>query len=72
MLSISPRLLKGAIISLDPNRSEVLRLKRPLIETIKCSIEIDATDQVKRPGFLGEGDAVTIAWRFEELRETDE
>jgi len=77
MPAISPRLLKGAIISVDPNtgiplgtinlqynpdeitrtlrpqsvgeepdRSEVLRLKGPPIETIKCSVEIDATDQL--------------------------
>jgi hypothetical protein len=77
MPNISPKLLKGAIISLDPNlgvplgmiafqynpdeitrslkpqsvseepdRSEILRLKGPPLETIKCSIEIDATDQL--------------------------
>lgn len=85
MPSISPRLLKGAIVSLDPtlgvplgtinfqynpdevtrslkpqsvgeepDRSEVLRLKGPPIETIKCSIEIDATD------LLATGDANTL------------
>jgi|SRR6185437_1919705 len=84
-MPISPRLLKGAIVSLDPNlgvplgtiafqynpdevtrslkpqsvgeepdRSEVLRLKGPPIETIKCAIEIDATDQ------LATGDSNTI------------
>lgn len=84
-MPISPRLLKGAIVSLDPNlgvplgtinfqynpdevtrslkpqsvgeepdRSEVLRLKGPPIETIKCSIEIDATDQ------LAAGDSNTL------------
>jgi hypothetical protein len=73
--SIWPRLLKGAIISLDPNtgiplgtielqynpdsitrslkpqgigdepdRTEVLRVKGPPIETITCAVEIDATD----------------------------
>jgi len=77
MPSISPRLLKGAIVMLDPNigvplgtinlqynpdeitrslkpqsvgdkpdRTEILRLKGPPIETIKCSVEIDATDQL--------------------------
>ncbi len=84
-MPVSPRLLKGAIVSLDPNlgiplgtiafqynpdevtrslkpqsvgeepdRSEVLRLKGPPIETIKCAIEIDATDQ------LATGDSNTI------------
>jgi hypothetical protein len=78
MPNISPRLLKGAIVSLDPNigvplgtinfqynpdeitrnlkpqsvgdqpdRTEILRLKGPPIETIKCSVEIDATDQLE-------------------------
>jgi len=77
MPSISPKLLKGAIVSLDPNlgvplgliafqynpdevtrslkpqsvgdepdRTEILRLKGPPTETIKCTIEIDATDQL--------------------------
>jgi hypothetical protein len=76
-MPISPRLLKGAIVSVDansgipvgtinlqynpdeitrslkpqsvgeePDRSEALRLKGPPIETIKCSVEIDATDQL--------------------------
>jgi hypothetical protein len=87
MPTISPRLLKGAIISLDPNlgvplgtiafqynpdeitrslkpqsvgeepdRSEILRLKGPPIETIKCTIEIDATDQ------LASSDSNTLAF----------
>jgi hypothetical protein len=78
MAEISPRLQKGAIISLDsttgipmgvitlqynpesitrslkpqtvadePDRTEVLRLKGPPIETIKCTAEIDATDQLE-------------------------
>lgn len=77
MANVSPRLRKGAIISLDPtlgiplgsimlqynpdsitrslkpqgvgdepDRTEILRLKGPPIETIKCEIEIDATDQL--------------------------
>ena len=77
MPNISPKLLKGAIISLDPNlgvplgiitlqynpdevtrtlkpqsvgaepdRTEIFRLKGPPIETIRCSVEIDATDQL--------------------------
>jgi len=85
MSDISPRLLKGAIISLDPttgaprgtialqynpdsitrslqpqsigeepDRTEVLRLKGPPIETIKCTAEIDATD------LLASGDANTL------------
>jgi len=75
--NISPRLQKGAIISLDPtlgiqqgsislqynpdsitrslkpqtvgdqpDRTEVLRLTGPPIETISCTVEIDATDQL--------------------------
>jgi hypothetical protein len=78
MADISPRLQKGAIISLDattgiplgvitlqynpesitrslkpqtvadePDRTEVLRLKGPPVETIKCTAEIDATDQLE-------------------------
>jgi hypothetical protein len=77
MPNISPKLLKGAIISVDPNigiplglitfqynpeqvtrslapqsvgdepdRTEILRLKGPPIETINCTVEIDATDQL--------------------------
>ena len=77
MANISPRLQKGAIISLDPtlgiqqgsislqynpdsitrslkpqtvgdqpDRTEVLRLTGPPIETISCTVEIDATDQL--------------------------
>lgn len=87
MSNISPRLQKGAIMSLDattgiprglislqynpesiartlkpqtvgeqPDRSEVLRLTGPPVETIKCTVEIDATDQ------LAAGDANTIAF----------
>jgi hypothetical protein len=86
-MPISPRLLKGAIVSVDansgipvgtinlqynpdeitrslrpqsvgeePDRSEVLRLKGPPIETIKCSVEIDATDQ------LAAGDSNTVSY----------
>ncbi len=75
MSNISPLLVKGAILVLEPNtgiplstidfeynpetikrslqpqsvgdqpdRTEVLRLKGPPIETISCEIEIDATD----------------------------
>lgn len=77
MPNISPVLLKGAIVLLDPNigvpkgtitfqynpdevarslkpqsvgdepdRTEIFRLKGPPIETIKCTVEIDATDQL--------------------------
>ncbi len=77
MPNISPILLKGAIVSLDPNlgtpqgtitfqynpdevtrslkpqsvgdepdRTEILRLKGPPIEMIRCTVEIDATDQL--------------------------
>jgi hypothetical protein len=75
--NISPRLQKGAIVSLDatlgipigtislqynpdaitrslkpqtvgdqPDRTEVFRLTGPPIETISCTVEIDATDQL--------------------------
>jgi hypothetical protein len=87
MPGISPRLLKGAIVSVDPNvgtplgtiafqynpdevtrtlkpqsvgdepdRTEILRLKGPPVETIKCTVEIDATDQ------LASGDSNTLAY----------
>src|SRR5579872_5284563 len=77
MPNISPILLKGAIVSLDPNigiptglitfqynpdevtrslkpnsvgpepdRTEIYRLKGPPTETIRCVVEIDATDQL--------------------------
>ena len=77
MPNISPLLLKGAIVSLDPtlgipqgiiifqynpdevtrslkpqsvgdepDRTEIFRLKGPPIETINCTIEIDAADQL--------------------------
>ncbi|MGA3006908.1 MAG: hypothetical protein ABSE59_03350 [Opitutaceae bacterium] len=85
MSAISPRLLKGAIVSLDPDtgiplglillqynpdsitrslqpqtigdepdRTEILRLKGPPIETIKCTAEIDATD------LMAVGDPITL------------
>ncbi len=87
MPAISPKLLKGAIVLVDPNvgtplntitfqynpdevtrtlkpqsvseepdRTEILRLKGPPIEMIKCAIEIDATD------LLSSGDANTLAY----------
>ena len=87
MPNVSPRLVKGAILAVDPNtgalqktitlqynpesitrslqpqtvseepdRSEVLRLKAPPIETIRCTAEIDATE------LLAAGDSNTIAY----------
>lgn len=86
MANVSPLLVKGAILVLEPNtgiplntihlqynpetikrslqpqsigdqpdRTEVLRLKGPPIETISCEVEIDATDQ------LAAGDGTTIS-----------
>jgi hypothetical protein len=86
MPDISPRLQKGAILSLDPNtgiprgsislqynpdsitrslkpravgeppdRTEILRLTGPPIETIKCTVELDATD------LLAAGDAIAMS-----------
>jgi hypothetical protein len=88
MPNVSPRLQKGAILSLDPalgiplgsialqynpdtitrslkpqtageqaDRSEILRLTGPPIETISCTVEIDATDQLAAgsPNALGFG-----------------
>lgn len=86
MANVSPLLVKGAILVLEPNtgiplntiplqynpetirrslqpqtvgdlpdRTEVLRLKGPPIETISCDIEIDATDQ------LAAGNATTTS-----------
>jgi hypothetical protein len=40
------RSLKPQAVGEEPDRSEILRLKGPPIETIKCDIEIDATDQL--------------------------
>ena len=87
MANISPRLQKGAIISLDPtlgiqlgsislqynpdsitrslkpqtvgdqpDRTEILRLTGPPVETISCTVEIDATDQ------LAAGDSNTMSF----------
>lgn len=87
MSNISPLLVKGAILVLEPNtgiplntihfeynpetirrslqpqsvgdqpdRTEVLRLKGPPIETIQCEIEIDATD------LLAAQDATTLRY----------
>jgi hypothetical protein len=85
--NISPRLQKGAIISLDPtlgiqqssislqynpesitrslkpqtvgdqpDRTEILRLTGPPVETISCTVEIDATDQ------LAAGDSTAMSF----------
>ncbi len=85
MPNISPKLLKGAIVSLDPDlgiptgliafqynpdevtrslkpqrvsdepdRTEILRLKGPPTETIKCAVELDATD------LLAANDPITL------------
>lgn len=80
MSAISPRIMKGALLMLDPDtgiprgaivlqynpdtltrrlqpqaisdhgdRSEILRLKGPPVETITLTAEIDATDQLEFP-----------------------
>jgi hypothetical protein len=50
MLQYNPetltRTLKPQSVGEEPDRSEILRLKGPPIETIKCDVEIDATDQL--------------------------
>ena len=50
MLQYNPetltRSLKPQSVGDEPDRTEILRLKGPPIETIKCDIEIDATDQL--------------------------
>lgn len=59
MLQYNPdsitRSLKPQAVGDEPDRSEVLRLKGPPIETIHCEIEIDASDQ------LAAGDGTTLA-----------
>lgn len=40
------RSLKPQPVGDEPDRSEILRLKGPAIETIKAEVEIDATDQL--------------------------
>jgi hypothetical protein len=50
MLQYNPdsitRSLKPQSVGDEPDRTEILRLKGPPIETIKCEVEIDATDQL--------------------------
>lgn len=40
------RSLKPQSVGDEPDRTEILRLKGPPIETIACTVEIDATDQL--------------------------
>lgn len=40
------RSLKPQSVGDEPDRTEILRLKGPPVETIRCSVEIDATDQL--------------------------
>jgi hypothetical protein len=60
MLQYNPetltRTLKPQTVGDEPDRTEILRLKGPPIETIKCDVEIDATDQ------LADSDATTLAF----------
>jgi hypothetical protein len=50
MLQYNPetvtRSLKPQSVGDEPDRTEILRLKGPPIETIKCDVQIDATDQL--------------------------
>lgn len=59
MLQYNPetitRSLKPQSVGEEPDRTEILRLKGPPVETIKCEIEIDATDQ------LADGNSTAIA-----------
>jgi len=49
------RSLKPQTVGDEPDRTEILRLKGPPIETIRCEIEIDATD------LLATSDPTTLA-----------
>jgi hypothetical protein len=49
------RSLKPQSVGDQPDRTEILRLKGPPIETIRCTVEIDATDQ------LADADPVAIS-----------
>lgn len=40
------RSLKPQTVGEEPDRAEILRLKGPPIETLRCDLEIDATDQL--------------------------
>src|SRR5438270_303533 len=50
MLQYNPdsltRSLKPQTVGDEPDRTEILRLKGPPIETLKCDLEIDATNQL--------------------------
>jgi hypothetical protein len=50
MLQYNPetltRTIKPQSVGDEPDRTEILRLKGPPIESIKCDVEIDATDQL--------------------------
>lgn len=50
MLQYNPETLtrsfKPQTVGDEPDRSEILRLKGPPVETIQCELEIDATDQL--------------------------
>jgi hypothetical protein len=50
------RSLKPQSVGDEPDRTEIFRLKGPPIETIKCTVEIDATD------LLAAGDPTTLAF----------
>jgi hypothetical protein len=55
------RSLKPQSVGEEPDRSELLRLKGPPIETIDCEIEIDATNQ------LADGDSTAMALGIQPL-----
>lgn len=40
------RSLRPQSVGEEPDRTEILRLKGPPVETLKCDLEIDATDQL--------------------------
>jgi hypothetical protein len=52
MLQYNPdsltRSLKPQTVGDEPDRTEILRLKGPPTETLKCDLEIDATDQLAK------------------------
>jgi hypothetical protein len=50
------RTLKPQPVSDEPDRTEIFRLKGPPIETIRCTIEIDATN------LLAESDSTTLSF----------
>ena len=50
------RSLQPQSVGEQPDRTEVLRLKGPPIETIHCDVEIDATDQLA----AGDADAISL------------